>query len=777
MEGNAMRQIVRWLLSAGFLLAICASGGTPAMSAGSAGAVAPGTARMAERLRAILAAGNPASNPILNAERAELLKAKIGREPDRGKQLSLTVDFAVELVQAGKTNEGLEQLALAREGAKGLEEGAPRDRLLTRIGEAFGISYLRLAEQENCIGAHTSASCLLPIKSGGVHTRQRGSRLAIEEYRALLEKDPENLEYRWLLNLASMTLGEYPGKVPERWRIPPASFASEVNLKAFTDIAPLLGLDVVGAAGGVVADDWNGDGYLDLMVSSWGLPDQLRFFRNNGDGTFTERTAEAGILGETGGLNLIQADYNNDGSPDLLVLRGAWLGFSDAGKQPRSLLRNNGDGTFTDVTEEAGLLSLEPSQTASWGDFDNDGYLDLFVGNESVGTNKYPCRLYHNNGDGTFTEMAAATGVDNVGFVKGVAWGDFNNDGRLDLYLSRFGQPNVLYRNDGPVTEASADDGKGPAEGKRAPVRWKFTDVTREAGVAEPLRSFTTWFFDYDNDGWLDLLVSPFLGFSGKNLADVAAEYLGLPSKAETPRLYHNNHDGTFTDVTRQVHLDHPLLTMGANFGDIDNDGYPDIYWGTGEPNLSTLIPNRMFRNDRGLRFQDVTSTTGLGHLQKGHGIAFADFDNNGSQDIFAVLGGAYQGDVYQRSLFLNPGNGNRWITLKLEGVESNRSGIGARIKVTVDEGGAERSIHALVSSGGSFGGSPLQQHIGLGAARSIRSIEVTWPLGRKQTFTGAGLDRFYRVREGDAALREIDLKKLDFFAHGNPSQHQHGGK
>jgi hypothetical protein len=762
-----MRQAVRWLFSVGFLILIYASGST------AAGSVAPGTARMAERLREILASGNPASNPILNVERAELLRAKISREPDRAKQLALQVDFAIELVQAGKTNEGIEQLTLAREGAKGWEEGPQKDKMLTRVSEALGISYLRLAEQENCINGHTSASCLLPIKSGGFHTRQRGSRLAIDEYRALLEKAPENLEYRWLLNLACMTLGEYPDKVPERWRIPPAAFESEASLPAFTDIAPLLGLDVVGAAGSVVAEDWNGDGYLDLMVSSWGLSDQLRFYQNNRDGTFTERTAEAGLLGETGGLNLIQADYNNDGFPDVLILRGAWLGFSDAGKQPRSLLRNNGDGIFTDVTEEAGLLALEPSQTASWGDFDNDGFLDLFVGNESVGTNKYPCQLYHNNGDGTFTEIAAAAGVDNVGFVKGVAWGDFNNDGRLDLYLSRFGQPNILYRNDGPITDVSDDNGNRPAPGKKAPLRWKFTDVTREAGVSEPLRSFTTWFFDYDNDGWLDLLVSPFLGFSGKNLADVVADYLGLPSKAETPRLYHNNHDGTFTDVTHQVHLDHPLLTMGANFGDIDNDGYPDIYWGTGEPNLSTLIPNRMFRNDRGLRFQDITSTTGLGHLQKGHGIAFADFDNNGSQDIFAVLGGAYQGDVYQRSLFLNPGNGNHWITLKLEGSESNRLAIGARIKVTIEENGTERSVYALVSSGGSFGGSPLQQHIGLGQARSIRGIEVTWPLGKKQTFTGAGLDRFYKVREGDSALREMDLKKLDLLAHG--SRHQHG--
>jgi hypothetical protein len=751
----------------GFLIlawTFCGNAGNAATNS-----VAPGTARMAERLREIAAKGNPANNPILNRERAELLRAKLDREPDRGKQLALRVDLGIELLQAGQTSEAIEQQTLVRRGAMELEEGPQKNKLLTRIGEALGISYLRLGEQENCVGGHASASCLLPIKSDGFHTHQRGSRLAIEEYRALLEKQPENLEYRWLLNLAYMTLGEYPGKVPARWLIPSASFESEASLPAFLDVAPLLGLDFVGAAGSVIVDDFNGDGYLDIVVSSWGLSDQLRFFLNQRDGSFVERTVEAGLLGETGGLNLVQADYNNDGFPDILVLRGAWLGFSDAGKQPRSLLRNNGDGTFTDVTEEAGMLALEPSQTATWGDFDNDGFLDLFVGNESSGPNRYPCQLYHNNGNGTFTEMAAGAGVDNIGFVKGVAWGDFNNDGRLDLYLSRFGQPNVLYRNDGPVAEVGEK-----TDGVKTPLRWKFTDVTREAGVSEPLRSFTTWFFDFDNDGWLDILVSPFLGFSGKNLSEIAADYLGLPSKAETPRLFHNEHDGTFKDVTHQVHLDHPLLSMGANFGDIDNDGYPDIYWGTGEPNLSTLIPNRMFRNDRGLRFEDVTSTAGLGHLQKGHGIAFADFDNNGSQDIFAVLGGAYQGDLYQRELFLNPGNKNHWITLKLEGVESNRSAIGARIKVTVEENGTTKNLYALVSSGGSFGASPLQQHVGLGRARSILSIEVTWPLGKKQVFTGASLDRFYKVREGDSALIEMNLKKLNLLAHSGASHHHH---
>ena len=173
---------------------------------------------------------------------------------------------------------------------------------------------------------------------------------------------------------------------------------------------------------------------------------------------------------------------------------------------------------------------------------------------------------------------------------------------------------------------------------------------------------------------------------------------------------------------------------MGANFGDLDNDGWLDFYLGTGDPSLSTLIPNRMFRNADGKFFQDVTTSGGFGHIQKGHGISFADFDNDGDQDIYEVMGGAYAGDNYRNVLFLNPGHGNHWITLKLEGIRSNRAAMGARIRVTVQTAQGERSIYKTVSTGGSFGASPLRQEIGLGQAKAIRSVEIFWPTHRENT-------------------------------------------
>jgi hypothetical protein len=449
------------------------------------------------------------------------------------------------------------------------------------------------------------------------------------------------------------------------------------------------------------------------------------------------------LLGETGGLNLVLTDYNNDGRPDILVLRGGWWG--KQGKYPLSLLRNNGvkngQVTFEDVTEQAGLMSLHPTQTAAWADFDNDGWLDLFVGHESKPDDLNPSQLFHNNHDGTFTEMAGASGLANLGFVKGVAWGDFNNDGRPDLYISVKGGHNYLFRNDGPLHKG-ASTSRG----------WKFTDVAHAAGVDHHQNSFTTWFFDYDNDGWPDIFVA---GYSFGSPQDVGAFEISHPYHAETPRLYRNKHDGTFEDVTTRVRLDRAILPMGANFGDLDNDGWLDIYLGTGESSYQALLPNRMFRNDRGIVFQDVTTSGGFGNLQKGHGVAFGDLENKGNEDIFEEMGGAYPGDTYQSVLYQNPGHGNHWLTIAVEGVQTNRAAFGTRICLTVATANGPRHIYRTVGYVSSFGGNPLRQHIGIGAAQKVEKLEVTWPTTHLvQTFTNITADQSVSLREGDKALQ-----------------------
>lgn len=646
--------------------------------------------------------------------------------------------LAQEVLQAGANEEAID---LFQEMLERMEQHPEQFSAAYKLGvkDYLAISYLRLGEQENCIENHNIDRCLLPISQKGVHRLQRGSRNAIEHYTDLLEADPDDLNALWLLNVAYMTLGEYPDAVPTIWRIPPEALAADYDIKRFYDISIPLGLDVVGLSGGAVMEDFNGDGMLDIMASSWGLHDQLRYFENTGTG-FKDQTVEAGLEGLVSGLNMVHADYNNDGHADVFVLRGAWL----PDGHPNSLLKNNGDGTFEDVTEVAGLLSLHPTQTASWGDYNNDGWLDLYIGNETnaeAGPN--PCELYRNNGDGTFTNVARELGLDVMRYVKAVVWGDYNNDGRIDLYISNWVEPNLLFRNDGP------DD----------PGAWQFTEVAEEAGVQEPIDSFPAWFWDYDNDGWLDLFVSGWRATAG----DVAAEYLGREGNDEKPRLYRNNGNGTFEDVTTAAQLNKVMYTMGSNFGDLDNDGWLDFYVGTGDPDFRSLMPNRMFRNAEGSFFQEVTASGGFGHLQKGHGVAFGDLDNDGDQDIYAVIGGAFEGDVFSNVLFENPGHNNHWITLQLEGVASNRSAIGARIHVVAETTDGVRSIHRAVTTGGSFGSSTLQQEIGLGKASGIQAIEVSWPTtGEVQRFENVAMDQAIRIREGDSQVEVIALKEMD---------------
>jgi hypothetical protein len=229
--------------------------------------------------------------------------------------------------------------------------------------------------------------------------------------------------------------------------------------------------------------------------------------------------------------------------------------------------------------------------------------------------------------------------------------------------------------------------------------------------------------------------------------------------------VYRNNRDGTFTDVTVEVRLKRICHTMGHNYGDLDNDGWLDFYCGTGDPDFRTLIPNRMFRNEKGRFFQDVTTATGTGHIQKGHGIAFADFNDDGCQDIYSSLGGAYSGDFARNALFLNPGSTNRWLKLKLVGTKANRFAIGARIKLTLQTPAGSRELHRVVSSGGSFGSNPLRQEIGLGDATAVTRVEIRWPgSGTQQTVTGLEMNQSYQIREGDATPLVLKLKpvKLD---------------
>jgi hypothetical protein len=590
------------------------------------------------------------------------------------------------------------------------------------LREKLGIAWLRKGEWDNCVSNHNARSCIFPLTAAARHKMQTGSRRAVEYFVEYLRNEPEDLEVKWLLHLAIQTLGKPPMEIPAAYLLP-SNIGNTVDpAREFVDVSHSSGLHRMNNAGGSILDDFDNDGHPDLMISVVNACEAMGFYRNQGDGTFKEQTRQAGLAVQLGGININHADYNNDGLLDVFVMRGGWE-FA----MRNSLLKNNGDGTFTDVTAAAGLASpAYPTPTSAWADFDNDGFLDLFVGNENA-----PGQLFRNKGDGTFVDVAPTAGVAKVSFAKGATWGDYDNDGFPDLYVSNYRQENFLYRNNG--------DGA-------------FTEVAKALGVEGPKASFPTWFFDYDNDGCQDLFVSSYV----QSVAEIAKEFLSRPVDVETMKLYRNTCRGGFEDVSGEAGINRVSMAMGANFGDIDNDGFLDFYLGTGSPSYGALVPNLLFRNEGGRRFADVTSLTGTGHLQKGHGIAFGDVDHDGDQDIFLHTGGAVPGDSYGNVLFRNPGTPNHWLRVKLVGRKTNRAAIGARIKaVVIDQGGQPRAIQRVVTSGGSFGSSSFQQHLGLGAAARVQSLEVWWPTsGTRQVFEDISADQAIEITEGQNSYR-----------------------
>ncbi|MEZ6134871.1 MAG: CRTAC1 family protein [Pirellulaceae bacterium] len=584
-----------------------------------------------------------------------------------------------------------------------------------------GVTYLRLAETQNCVHCETGESCILPIRGSGVHQARVGSERAIEFFQQVLAINPNDLEAQWLMNIAYMTLDEHPTAVPPEFLIPTTAFESLASFSRFQEIGLQAGIKTISCGGGAISEDFDGDGWLDWMNSPWSPDGSIMLFRNQRDGTFEDISSDTGLAGIVGGINMVQGDFDNDGDPDVYVTRGAWL--AEAGRVPNSLLENLGNGKFLDVTVEKGLVAEFPTPTAAWADFDNDGDLDIYVGNES-----YPSQLYRNDGADGFVDIARDAGVTNDLFTKGAVWGDFDQDRFPDLYVSNLNGPNRLYRNN--------QDGS-------------FTDVAEQLSVTQPITGFPCWFWDVNNDGYLDI-------FAASYVIDMAG--LVKQAKDDVPAgnpdcIYLGTGSG-FREAADEYGLNQVTMPMGANFGDLDNDGFLDFYLGTGYPDYKALMPNLMFHNQNGTKFENVSYSGGFAHVQKGHGASFADFDGDGDQDVFMQMGGAFPGDAFGDVLYENPGFDNHSIRIKLQGSTSNRSAIGARIRADFMDSGEQRSVFRWVNSGGSFGANPLEQHIGLGKANRLERLEIYWPTtDETQVFENLPIDCRLLITEGNTAF------------------------
>ena len=420
----------------------------------------------------------------------------------------------------------------------------------------------------------------------------------------------------------------------------------------------------------------------------------------------------------------------------------------DAGRwdnpAPLSLLRNKGGGVFEDVTRASGLGEPISSESAAWGDYDDDGWLDLFVCGEYHIRDPDPaarkldqtgrCRLYHNQRDGTFKDVAAAAGVINERLAKGSAWGDYDGDGRLDLFVSNMRQECRLYHNQGDGT---------------------FKDVAHELGVTGGPASFSCWFWDFDNDGRLDLFVNDYHG----SLADVAAHYVGIEVKeAGHPHLYRNLGDKGFRDVGPEMGLTWAITAMGANFGDIDNDGFLDAYFGTGRMTFSELVPNVMLKNVDGRPFRgrhrvipDRAPAEGPRHLLRRLGL------RRRPGHLRRDGGGVPGRPGCERPL----PESRTWPPLAEGQADRDQDQpVGHRCP---DPGRSEggRRPHALdlsvVGNNGSFGGNPLIETIGLGDATSVSRLRVTWPTSRThQDFQDLAPDQMIAITEGTDTYKVV---------------------
>jgi len=639
-----------------------------------------------------------------------------------GATFQARLNLADALVGEGNPQRAIEELQRAHD----LGIAARDQKMVLTALKRMGLAWMRVGERQNCRTNHNADSCLLPIQGGGIHIDRKGSYEAIRMFERVLGMDGRDYGSMWLLNVAHMTLGTWPDGVQKQWRLPADAFKSEYELPRMPDVAAEVGLVDFTRAGGSCMDDFDGDGRLDLMTSSMDHRDPLRLMHQEADGTFKDVTAEVGLAAQLGGLDFHVFDANNDGRLDVVVPRGAWLGID--GQFPSSLLIQQPDGKFVDRTKEAGIELAIPSQVAVSADIDLDGDLDLFFGGEGMEgskTDAFYSRLFRNKGDGTFEDITQLAGVQNGRFCKGAAFGDYDGDGRPDLYVTNMNGWNRLFHNEG--------DGK-------------FKDVTADHGVEAPFDSFASWFFDYDNDGDLDLYATCY--DSRDRSETIFAYYRNGATGFDTMRLYRND-GGMLVDASKELGLQRVAHPMGCNYGDIDEDGFQDIYLATGDPDFASLWPNVMLRNDGGKRFQDVTTATGTGNLQKGHGVSFGDYDGDGDQDLYVQIGGAFADDAFTDAFYKNPGHGNHTVTVRLVGHRSNRFGVGARVTATIEEGGAQRNVVAFVGTNSSFGGNSLQAEMGLRKATRIVALEVIWPGGvTKQSFTDVPLDAIVTIDE-----------------------------
>ncbi len=447
-----------------------------------------------------------------------------------------------------------------------------------------------------------------------------------------------------------------------------------------------------------------------------------------------------------GGSHLTRADFDGDGRLDLFVARGGGLTFEGA-YSPSLLLQRDGF-VFEDVTIASGLDVEAPATVAPVADVDLDGDLDLFVGCESVpqpdGSMRWPSRLHRNDGSARFEDVTKAAGLALPGGCVAACFADFDDDGRAELYCSLFLASGRLFANASTAAKVS------------------FVDATANSGLDGPQFSGAACVSDIDQDGDLDLFVAAKNHIAVEGA--VARFYRDGEVTTDTGRLFLNGGRASFRDVTAGRRMSRVVQALAAGFVDFDQDGFEDLYLGTGGHEMSSLFPNVLLRNDRG-SFFDVTFGAGVGHLQKSGALALADLDLDGAPEMLIRAGGMFPDDRFAAVVFSAPRPAAHRLTVDLRGAGKNRFAVGARLTARVEGKNGERVVHAWVGVDGSHSMSSLRRTLGLGDAVRIVSLTVRWPdraadgSPREETFVNLPMDASIAIEDGK---HEFTLQEWD---------------
>lgn len=470
---------------------------------------------------------------------------------------------------------------------------------------------------------------------------------------------------------------------------------NNVSAQSFSRISSSTVVSDIGGFLGTAWGDYDNDGKVDLFVANFNGRNQL--FHNNGNGSFTKITMGEIATDLAGSYSGSWGDYDNDGDLDLFVANMSSVNF---------LYRN--DGNILTRVKEGGIVADKGAfQSGSWGDYDNDGYLDLFVAND--GQKNF---LYHNNRDGTFSKITSGPVVNDIASSVVGLWADYDNDGDLDLYVvnGTFSmQKNALYRNESNGI---------------------FTKITEGAIVNDVEGSTGGSWGDYDNDGDLDLYICNSVNNARNSL-------------------YKNNGDGTFQKPIKNEAI---IADMGHSVGcswiDYDNDGDLDLY----VVNVFGAT-NQLYQNNGNGAFSKITSGEIVNDVSLSFGCSWADFDNDGDQDVIVTNGG-FNGQLFRNFFYRNNGNNNKWISIQCRGIVSNASAIGAvvRVKASIN-GNAVWQMQQISGQNSYLGQNSLDAEFGLGDATAIDSVVINWPSGKKQVLTNVATNQFLKIEEASTVL------------------------